>query len=39
MKGSSSINRNICQDLETMGLVKKTPEGRVLTPNGVKTLD
>jgi len=38
-KGSRAIVRKGLQQLEGLGLVKRTPEGRVLTPEGRSLLD
>ncbi len=39
MKGSGSVIRKVLQQLESAGLVKKTDEGRVVTPQGRALLD
>ncbi|AAB98687.1 TPA: 30S ribosomal protein S19e [Methanocaldococcus jannaschii] len=38
-KGSGNIIRKALQELEKLGLVEKTPEGRVVTPKGRSFLD
>ncbi|MCD6106042.1 MAG: 40S ribosomal protein S19, partial [Thermoplasmata archaeon] len=39
VKGGRAIVRKGLQQLEGLGLVKRTPEGRVLTPEGRSLLD
>ncbi|ACX72216.1 Ribosomal protein S19e [Methanocaldococcus vulcanius M7] len=38
-KGSGNIIRKALQELERLGFVEKTPEGRVITPKGRSFLD
>ncbi|ADG13037.1 30S ribosomal protein S19e [Methanocaldococcus infernus] len=38
-KGSGNIVRKALQELEKLGFVKRTPEGRVITPKGRSFLD
>jgi len=38
-KGSGNIIRKALQELEKLGLVEKTPKGRVITPKGRSFLD
>ena len=38
-KGSGNIIRKALQELEKLGFVEKTPEGRVVTPKGRSFLD
>ena len=38
-KGSGNIIRKALQELERLGFVKRTPEGRVITPKGRSFLD
>jgi len=39
VKGSGNIIRTALQELERLGLVAKTEEGRVITPKGQSLLD
>ncbi|RUM32995.1 MAG: 30S ribosomal protein S19e [Archaeoglobus sp.] len=38
-KGSGSVIRKALQQLESAGLIKKTEDGRVITPEGMALLD